>query len=59
MQNIEAKLNLAKKSRIYKDLKMDTGLQNVFQEYGFKQLMEIKKLHLLYAHQRVKAKQKI
>ena len=57
MQSSEIKLNTVKTNRMYKDLNIDPGLRDIFGEFGYKQLMEIKKLHLLYAHQREKLKQ--
>jgi len=55
VQNVEIKLNTARTNRMYKDLNIDPGLREVFNGYNFKQLMEIKKLHLLYAHQKGKS----
>ncbi len=54
---IEVKLNTVKTNRMYRDLNIDPGLRSVFQGYNYKELMEIKKLHLLYARQKGKAKQ--
>ncbi len=51
---VEVDLNAVKARRIYKDLNIGLGLRNVFADFNYKQLMEIKKLHLLYAHQRAK-----
>ncbi len=57
MPSVEVKLNTVKTNRMYKDLNIDLGLRDIFADYNYKQLMEIKKLHLLYAHQRTKMKQ--
>lgn len=57
MPSVEVKLNTVKKNRMYKDLNIDLGLRDIFADFNYKQLMEIKKLHLLYAHQRGKLKQ--
>jgi len=52
MPNVEVKLNMAKTNRMYKDLNIDLGLRDIFAEFNYKQLMEIKKLHLLYGLQK-------
>ena len=54
--NIEIKLNAVRANRMYKDLNIDPGLREVFASFNYKQLVEIKKLHLLYAYQKGKVK---
>ena len=56
MPSVEVKLNTVKTNRMYKDLNIGLGLREVFAGYNYKELMEIKKLHLLYAHQKLKNK---
>jgi hypothetical protein len=45
----------AKKNRMYKDLNMNLNLKEMFSDYNFKDLMQIKKLHLLYANHKKNA----
>ncbi len=52
---VEVKLNTVRTTTMYKELNMDPGLRDVFSGFNYKDLMGIKKLHLLYAHQKGKA----
>ena len=51
-----AELHTAKKNRIYKELGLNLNLKEIFGGLGYSELMKLKKLHVLYATQRIKAK---
>ena len=48
----------AKKNRVYKELGININLKEIFGGLGYDELMKLRKLHVLYANQKGKAKGK-
>ncbi len=49
-------LNNAKRNRVYKDLGLNLNLKEIFSGMDYNELKKLKKLHVLYAAQRIRAK---
>ena len=58
VEKVADELNNAKKNRMYKDLGMNLNLKEIFNDLNYDELMKLKKLHVLYANQRARQKER-
>ncbi len=58
VDKVTEELNNAKRNRMYKELGMNLNLKEIFNGLNYDELMRLKKLHVLYANQRSKQKER-